>query len=109
MSGVGHSMRNCAFVALLVLNSFSLLAADDLKPIVIQMSRDVKMEFQPCPAGTFTMGKENDTKENSCTKAHKVTITRPFWMGKYKITHSQWNRISKPAKTYKGKSAEKSK
>ena len=78
MSGVGHSMRNCAFVALLVLNSFSLLAADDLKPIVIQMSRDVKMEFQPCPAGTFTMGKENDTKENSCTKAHKVTITRPF-------------------------------
>ena len=45
-----------------------------------------KIEFAACPAGTFMMSNigEDDT---SC---HKVTITRPFWIGKTFVTARQF-------------------
>lgn len=45
-----------------------------------------KIVFTACPAGTFMMSNigENDT---TC---HKVTITRPFWIGKTFVTARQF-------------------
>ncbi len=50
----------------------------------VELGGGVKLEFVPIRAGTFIMG----DAENG--PAHEVNITRPFWMGKYKVTQEQW-------------------
>ncbi len=60
------------------------------------------LEMVPIPAGTFTMG-------TPCTEdryaeslghylddewaAHEVTISRPFYLGKYQVTQAQWHAV----------------
>jgi formylglycine-generating enzyme required for sulfatase activity len=96
---------HCLLFAAAIFTTVGALAAE-LKPIEIQMRRNIKMEFLPCPAGSFVMGEEGDDKTNSCKMAHNVTITRPFWLTKFKVTHDQWNVIQKPVKE-KGKKKRK--
>lgn len=40
-------------------------------------TNSVGMRFRPIPAGTFS----------------RVTITRPFWLGAYQVTQSQWQKV----------------
>jgi formylglycine-generating enzyme required for sulfatase activity len=96
---------HCLLFAVGIFTTDRALAAE-LKPIEIQMRRNIKLEFLPCPAGSYVMGKEDDNDTNSCTMAHNVTITRPFWLTKFKVTHDQWNVIQKPVKE-KGKKRDK--
>jgi len=45
--------------------------------------------------GTFTMGSANNERgrsENEWSQ-HKVTITKPFYMGKYEVTQAQWEAV----------------
>ena len=42
------------------------LASSNLKPIELPMPKNIKLEFMPCPAGSFMMGKEDDNDTNSC-------------------------------------------
>jgi formylglycine-generating enzyme required for sulfatase activity len=51
----------------------------------------VAMEFVPIPAGSFMMGGE----ENEFWKwpLHRVTISKPFYMGKYEVTQAQWQDV----------------
>ncbi len=60
------------------------------------------LEMVPIPAGTFTMGTrctEDGYAETlgqylySEWPAHEVTITRPFYLGKYQVTQAQWNAV----------------
>lgn len=47
------------------------------------------------PAGTFMMGSpdnEQDREENEVPQ-HQVTITKPFYMGKYEVTQAQWEAV----------------
>ena len=60
------------------------------KPLAIDMGNGVKLELVGCPAGTFTMGHEGCGPMHT---PHKVTISRPFWAGKYLVTREQWNMI----------------
>ncbi|WP_232429460.1 formylglycine-generating enzyme family protein [Noviherbaspirillum autotrophicum] len=41
------------------------------------------------PAGTFTMG--SNTSDPSEKPAHRVTLAKPFAIGKYEVTVDQWN------------------
>jgi len=47
------------------------------------------MELVLIRPGTFTMGSEN------CSNAtpHKVTITKPFYLGKHEVTQEQWQAV----------------
>jgi formylglycine-generating enzyme required for sulfatase activity len=45
------------------------------------------------PAGTFTMG--DNGGDRSERPAHKVSIKRPFAIGKYEVTTGQWNECVK--------------
>ena len=45
------------------------------------------MAFVLIPAGTFTMGSEDDGP------AHQVTISQPFSLGRYAVTQAQWRTI----------------
>ncbi len=52
------------------------------------------MQFVWIPGRSFTMGsssKDGDS-QNSETEAHEVYL-KGFWMGKYEVTQSQWERI----------------
>lgn len=52
-----------------------------------------KMDFVPCPAGTFTMGFDGGAPMHS---PHKVRISRQFWAGKFLVTRLQWNELMNP-------------
>ena len=42
----------------------------------------MKMEFVLIPAGSFMMGDANGGQR--WRPVHRVNITKPFWMGKYR-------------------------
>ena len=58
------------------------------KAISVKLAPGVMLDFVPCPAGSFEMGCDDD--EKSPQFKHKVTITRPFWIGKYQVTRAVW-------------------
>ena len=45
------------------------------------------------------MGVKGDDSPRSAFRYHKVNITRPFWLSKYKVTHGMWNAYQKVALT----------
>ena len=63
----------------------------------------VKMEFVLIPPGTFIMGSDEETGDGDEKPAHKVTLTQPFYLGKYEVTQEQWVKVigSNPSK-FKG-------
>ena len=60
-------------------------------PRTLKLGRGADIEFVGCPAGSFMMGYEDDKNPRSMWRAHKVNITRPFWLSKFKVTHGMWN------------------
>lgn len=56
---------------------------DIICPPLIRNS--VGIELKLIPAGTFIMGEGSD--------AHKVTLSKPFYMGVYEVTNLQWFRV----------------
>ena len=57
----------------------------------------VSIDFVGCPAGEFMMGclKRGKDKPRSWHYYHRVKISRPFWLSKYKVTHEMWNAYQK--------------
>lgn len=53
---------------------------------------DVNIALLPIPKGTFVMGTESAPAdgEEADNIAHSVTISRPFWMGKYEVTIGEY-------------------
>ncbi|HMV43018.1 MAG TPA: SUMF1/EgtB/PvdO family nonheme iron enzyme [Leptospiraceae bacterium] len=58
-------------------------------------TNSIGMEFVLIPAGEFMMGCSEE--ENKCfdseKPAHKVRITKPFYMGKFEVTQGQWKAV----------------
>lgn len=60
----------------------------ELKEIMtLELGNGVKMELVLIRPGTFMMG-DKDMKPE-----HKVTLTKPFYMGKYEVTQEQWQAV----------------
>ena len=53
----------------------------------------IKMEFVLIPAGTFDMGSNDGADDEK--PVHPVTISRPFYLGKYEVTQAQWKAVMK--------------
>lgn len=53
---------------------------------------DINIALMPIPKGTFVMGSESVSPEDdeADNPAHTVTISRPFWMGKYEVTIGEY-------------------
>jgi formylglycine-generating enzyme required for sulfatase activity len=60
------------------------------KTLTIDLGGDVKMEFVLVPAGSFVMGSNEKDYEKP---PHKVTIAKPFYLGKYEVTQAQWDAV----------------
>ena len=58
-----------------------------LKELAVDLGGGVKLEVVLVPAGSFTMGDDSEKP------AHKVTITKPFYLGKYEVTQEQWEAV----------------
>ena len=71
--------------------------AQEVKPgkvEVIELGKDVKLEMVLIPAGKFKMGSPKKEKDRSDDETqHEVTLTKPFYMGKYEVTQEQWFEI----------------
>jgi len=59
--------------------------------VTLDLSAGVQMELTLIRPGSFMMG---DAKGGDDEKpVHKVTITKPFYVGKYKVTQQQWEAV----------------
>ena len=71
--------------------------AQEVKPEsmeVIDLGKGVKLEMVLIPAGKFTMGSpasENGRLSNETQ--YEVTLTKPYYMGKYEVTQEQWESV----------------
>ena len=68
--------------------------ANAKRPMKIQLGGGVEIEMLPCPAGTFTMGSIGSSSRQSAWRAHRVTISRSFWMSRYPLTYAQAKAIT---------------
>jgi formylglycine-generating enzyme required for sulfatase activity len=68
------------------------------KELTVDLGGRVKMEFVLIPAGSFMMGDETGSPWEK--PVHEVTITKPFYLGKYEVTQEQWQAVmgSNPSK-----------
>ncbi len=54
----------------------------------------IGMEFIRVPAGTFFMGAGEDEEGSSKEKPrHRVSISHPFYLGRYEVTQEQWMAV----------------
>ena len=76
------------------------------KELTVDLGDGVKMEFVLIGAGQFMMGSRESAEElakrmkdgkadlfKNERPAHKVTITKPFFLGKYEVTQGQWQAV----------------
>ncbi len=56
---------------------------------------ETPLEMVLIPAGTFMMGSPPSERGRSFSEGpqHEVTITKPFYIGKYELTEAQWRAI----------------
>jgi len=57
------------------------------KQLTLDMGDGVNMEFVLIQPGSFMMG------DQDFGPVHKVTITKPFYLGKYEVTQAQWEKV----------------
>ena len=56
------------------------------KNLSVDLGGGVNLELVLIRPGTFMMGDKD-------AKAHKVSLTKPFYMGKYEVTQEQWKAV----------------
>jgi formylglycine-generating enzyme required for sulfatase activity len=70
-----------------------------------RMTNSIGMEFVLIPAGSFMMGDDGESAYDDEKPRHRVTISQPFYLGKYEVTQAQWTAVmgSNPSE-FKGSS-----
>jgi formylglycine-generating enzyme required for sulfatase activity len=58
-------------------------------------TNSIGMEFVLIPSGSFTMGadKNYEKADDEETPQHRVSISKPFNLGKYEVTQAQWAAV----------------
>jgi formylglycine-generating enzyme required for sulfatase activity len=58
-------------------------------------TNSIGMEFILIPSGSFTMGADKNFEDagEAETPQHRVTISKPFYLGKYEVTQGQWTAV----------------
>jgi formylglycine-generating enzyme required for sulfatase activity len=110
----GRRLGSAALALLATLAGLAVPGEELPKERVVDLGGGVKMSLVLIPPDTFTMGsteadikailaKWPDTKEEWFAQekpAHKVTLSKAFWMGKHEVTVGQFRRFVE-AKGYK--------
>ncbi|MCY2940630.1 MAG: formylglycine-generating enzyme family protein [Planctomycetota bacterium] len=85
------------------------------KEAVIDLGKGIKLEMVLIPAGKFKMGSPLSEKgrfdpaskmnvKSGDETQHEVTLTKPFYMGKFEVTQEQWEAVmgNNPSSKTKG-------
>jgi formylglycine-generating enzyme required for sulfatase activity len=71
--------------------------AQEVKPGkvgVVDLGKEVKFEMVLVSAGKFKMGSPaSEAGRRTNETQHEVTLTKPFYMGKYEVTQEQWKSV----------------
>ena len=59
--------------------------------VPLEMTNSIGMKLVLIPPGEFTMGDENGGNDEK--PAHKVTITKAFYLAKYEVTQEEWAAV----------------
>src|SRR5262249_58459515 len=100
-------------LAVLILGAWSavLLAVEPL-PREKEITNSLGMKLVRIEAGEFTMGtgerppksrEEWLTRDADEAPAHKVTISRPFFLGAYEVTNAQYEQFDPDHKKWRGR------
>ncbi len=54
-------------------------------------TNSIDMEFVRIPKGTFEMGSKHGDSDKQ--PVYRVTISQPFYLGKYEVTQAQWKKV----------------
>ena len=61
---------------------------------VVTQTNSIGMKLALIPAGSFTMGSPRGEAERERQETlHDVTITKPFYMGVYEVTQSEFAKV----------------
>ena len=61
-----------------------------------ELGKGIKLEMVLIPAGKFMMGSPLiEVGRNKDETQHEVTITKPFYMGKYEVTNELWRSVTR--------------
>jgi len=77
-----------------IIATIAMLMAEDVW--ASKNERDgLTMEFVRIPAGSFYMGSPSSEKDRDDSEGlvHEVRITKPFYMGRYELTQTQWKAV----------------
>lgn len=64
---------------------------DGAQPLSLPLGKGVEMEFVHIPSGSFIMGSDDSRGDEK--PAHKVTISKPYYLGKHEVTQAQYEAV----------------
>ena len=85
-----HTTRAAALLALGLLAALPASAAPEKT-----YKNSIGMEFVLIAAGTFQMGCSSEAElcDDGEKPRHSVTISKPYYLGKYEVTQAQWEAV----------------
>jgi len=79
-----------------------VVGQDEVKVI----SNSIEMKLARIPAGAFMMGSPRKEAERNRTEIlHKVTISKPFFIGVYEVTQAKYTRVMKDTPDFRNRAA----
>jgi len=65
-----------------------------LEEVKEDLRQGISLEMVLIPAGKFVMGSpESEEGRSDDETQHEVTLTKPYYMGKYEVTQEQWESV----------------
>ena len=89
-------MRNCVIWCVVLLAMAGTAFSETKEPpkeLTVDLGGGVKMEMVLIPAGEFMMGCRRTARRLARSRQHRVSITKPFYLGKYEVTQEQWQAV----------------
>jgi formylglycine-generating enzyme required for sulfatase activity len=82
-------MLSCAVLCAMMLVSRAVVASETT------YKNSIGMEFGLIPAGSFLMGSDDRDRAAPANEKpqHPVTISKPFYLGKFEVTQAQWEAV----------------
>jgi uncharacterized protein (TIGR02996 family) len=66
-----------------------------VRPCVPEVTNSVGLKLVLIPAGTFWMGSPRNERGHVDDEArHRVTLTRPYWLGAFPVTQAQYRAVT---------------
>ncbi len=90
-----NKLEECKYGILVLLKREIIInLADVVKKDIDSFVESIDFEMIKCPAGSFIMGSpENELGRDGREIQHKVTISQPFYIGKYEVTQIEYYAI----------------